>query len=508
MSFLAYKANGPRNIQYPETVLGRVYVVYENVSGKKGNPNPFFTVFPPAEYLAHRKEYFNTPVRQLAQHLFFKTAAGVQRVPFRFYQSAPVRLFQNRRVRIVRSNNHEFLGDDQSTIPLRRTIEWGSTPAHPGEPDSGLTIAGDKFTVKQGRGTVPGICPRYLFESLSLPVFGLHFYLDVCRAGGIVTAAVIADASDRRAIESAAQIIRRGGLVAFPTETVYGLGADAGNPLAVAGIFDVKARPRIDPVIVHVADPASAEYYGRFPAYARPIMSHFWPGPLTLVVEKTPAVPPIVTAGLDTVAIRIPSHPAALGLIRAAGRGIAAPSANLFGYVSPTTAQHVADQLSDKIDLILDGGPCAIGVESTILSLAGRVPCILRAGGIPVEELRSLIGDLDLLIDTTQRPVVPGQMRRHYATQTRLLISEQETEELNPEERAGLLSLLPPENPHKYAAVEVLSPSGNLKEAAANLFVALRRLDSLSLDKIIARPMPEEGLGLAIMDRLRRCSAD
>jgi L-threonylcarbamoyladenylate synthase len=210
---------------------------------------------------------------------------------------------------------------------------------------------------------------------------------------------------------------------------------------------------------------------------------------------------------LDTVAIRVPSHPAALALISAAGRGIAAPSANLFGYVSPTTAQHVADQLGDRIDFILDGGACTIGLESTILSLAGNAPCLLRAGGVSIEELETVIGEFDLAIDAPQKPLAPGQLKRHYATRTRLVISEQGKEDLRRNERVGLLSLVPPENPDQYEAVEVLSTSGSLQEAAANLFGALRRLDSLSLDRIIARPVSEKGLGLAIMDRLRRCSA-
>jgi L-threonylcarbamoyladenylate synthase len=316
----------------------------------------------------------------------------------------------------------------------------------------------------------------------------------------------IADASDPGAIEQAAQIIRRGGLVAFPTETVYGLGADAGNSQAVARLFEVKARPRIDPVIVHVADLESAKRYGKFPESADCLMQKFWPGPLTLIVNKSPLVPEIVTAGLETVAIRVPNHPAALALIRTAECGIAAPSANPFGYVSPTEAQHVAEQLGDAIDLILDGGPCAIGVESTILSLTGPTPCVLRAGGTAVEELESVLGRLNVLIEAAQRPQAPGQLKRHYATRTRLEIVEETLEKLGPDEKVGLLSLIPPENPQKYAAVEVLSPSGNLREAASNLFRALRRLDALSLHKIIARPVREEGLGLAIMDRLRRCA--
>jgi len=320
-------------------------------------------------------------------------------------------------------------------------------------------------------------------------------------------APVVADAFDIEAIKAAARIIKEGGLVAFPTETVYGLGADVGNPLAVARIFEVKARPRIDPIIVHAAGPTMAAVYGIFPTAARPLMERFWPGALTLVVDKTSAVPPIVTAGLDTVAIRVPSHLAALALIRAAECGIAAPSANSFGYASPTTAKHVEESLGDKIDLILDGGPCQIGVESTILLLSGAVPSVLRAGGVPVEDLQSVVEKLEVLIGTEQRPVVPGQLKRHYATRTRLEICEEREEKLLPGERVGLLSLNPVHHPDRYAAMETLSASGNLREAASNFFGALRRLDALSLDRIIARPIPENGLGLALMDRLRRAAA-
>jgi L-threonylcarbamoyladenylate synthase len=236
-------------------------------------------------------------------------------------------------------------------------------------------------------------------------------------------------------------------------------------------------------------------------------MRKFWPGPLTLVVAKRSIVPSIVTAGLSTAAIRVPAHPAALALIRAARCGIAAPSANPFGYVSPTEACHVAEQLGDKIDLILDGGPCNVGVESTILSLAGNNPILLRAGGVSLEELVSMIGTVEVQIGALQCPQVPGQLKRHYSTRTPLEISEEDLQLKFPEEKVGLLSLGFPKNPHHYAAVEILSPAGNLREAAANLYRALRSLDALSLDRIIARPVPEVGLGLAIMDRLRRCSA-
>ncbi len=321
---------------------------------------------------------------------------------------------------------------------------------------------------------------------------------------------LVVSAEDPAAITEAAKIIREGGLVAIPTETVYGLGADASNPIAVAKIFDTKQRPSIDPLIVHVADIKTATLLGEFPdPTAFTLMNRFWPGPLTLVVRKTPLVPLIVTAGLGSVALRIPAHPAALALIRESGCAIAAPSANLFGYVSPTEAQHVLDQLGDKIDLVLDGGPCVVGVESTIVSLVGPRPRLLRAGGVTPEELETLVGPLEGVRDSPSRPTAPGQMTRHYATRTRLLILDQcQTEKLpSPCERMGLLTLTPCPDENRFAAVEVLSKTGDLREAAANLFAALRRLDGLRLDGLVAHPVPEKGLGIAIMDRLRRCAA-
>jgi L-threonylcarbamoyladenylate synthase len=321
--------------------------------------------------------------------------------------------------------------------------------------------------------------------------------------------AKIRNASDPAAIAEAAAIIRQGGLVAFPTETVYGLGADACNPLAVARIFEVKQRPRIDPIIVHVADVDSARLYGYFPHEAEALMARFWPGPLTLVVPKTGLIPPIVTAGLETVAIRMPDHSAALALIRAAERALAAPSANRFGYVSPTEAGHVVEQVSGQIDLILDGGRCEVGVESTVLSLVGGRPRILRAGGVPPEALREILGKVEWSTGPRSRPEAPGQLSRHYATRTPLEIVDEGDlgAEPRPGERVGLLTLTGHPRAAKYAAAEVLSPSGSLREAAANLFAALHRLDRLQLDRLVAHRVPEHGLGIAIMDRLRRCSA-
>ncbi len=318
----------------------------------------------------------------------------------------------------------------------------------------------------------------------------------------------ILDGSKPDSIRDAAEVIRLGGLVGFPTETVYGLGADACNPIAVARIFEVKRRPAFDPIILHVADPDTVSLYGDFSGgLARRLIEHFWPGPLTLVVRRTELVPPVVTAGLETVAVRMPSNPVALALIHAVGRAIAAPSANPFGYVSPTEAEHVASMLTD-IDLILDGGRCPVGVESTIVSLAGDRPCLLRAGGISPDEIERHAGPLGWSTEAGGKPSAPGQLTRHYATRTPLWIMSDpcSRQGLHKGQRVGLLAFLPPDDSEPFAAVEVLSPTGDLREAAANLFSALRRLDGMDLDCLLATPVPEKGLGIAIMDRLRRCA--
>jgi L-threonylcarbamoyladenylate synthase len=228
-----------------------------------------------------------------------------------------------------------------------------------------------------------------------------------------------------------------------------------------------------------------------------------------LVVPKTDIVPPIVTSGLSTVAMRVPDHPAARALIHASGCELAAPSANKFGQVSPTEAAHVYARLGGRIDLILDGGRCPVGVESTILSLAGPTPRLLRVGGIAPEALEALVGPLERPKRDQERPESPGQLTGHYATNTPLKVLGENDERLIPRagEHVGLLAFTPPAAAEPYAAVEVLSPKGDLREAAANLFAALHILDGLRLDRIVAQPVPEHGLGIAIMDRLRRCAA-
>ncbi len=312
---------------------------------------------------------------------------------------------------------------------------------------------------------------------------------------------------DLQAIYQAAEIIKKGGIVAFPTETVYGLGADAFNALAVARVFEVKGRPYFDPLIVHVANPANVERLVKeIPSSAKKLMERFWPGPLTVVLLKGNNIPDIVTAGLPTVAIRMPNHPMALSLIEESRCPIAAPSANPFGYLSPTTAEHVREQLGDRVDLILDGGPCPVGVESTIVCFLEGKSRLLRPGGLPLEEIESVIGKMEVS-PTEDRPSAPGMLPRHYAPRTPIVLDWNEKNlEFYKNKNVGLLAFQEAKNSVKFRHIEVLSEKGDMREAAANLFAAIRRLDALNLDLILAEPIPEIGLGRAIMDRLKRAS--
>jgi L-threonylcarbamoyladenylate synthase len=305
-------------------------------------------------------------------------------------------------------------------------------------------------------------------------------------------------------IARAAELLRGGGVVAFPTETVYGLGARAFDPVAVARIFEIKERPQFDPLVVHLADRAMLEsVVTRVPQSARTLIERFWPGALTLVLEKTPRVPGIVTGGLPTVAVRMPSHPAARALLEALGEPLAAPSANPFGRLSPTRAEHVAQGLADRVDLILDGGPSTLGVESTIVAFDPE-PVLLRPGAVSLEELEAVVGPLstDLRVKTVRSP---GQLPVHYAPRTPLRIVEPAGVALADRAVAGVLTLR--ESFDGYAAQRVLSKSGDLRVAAASLFEALHDLDALALQRIDAQPFPERDLGRAIMDRLRRAAS-
>ena len=293
--------------------------------------------------------------------------------------------------------------------------------------------------------------------------------------------------------------IRAGRLVAFPTETVYGLGADATNGEAVAAIFEAKGRPRFNPLIVHVADIEAAREIGRLGETAERLAAEFWPGPLTLVVNRQPkaSVADLVGAGLDTVALRVPAHDGARAFLAAAQRPLAAPSANRSGRVSPTTAAHVAAELGDAVALILDDGPCPIGLESTVIDTTGDKPTLLRPGGLTVEALEQALG-YPLATPRTGDPVKsPGMLENHYAPGLPLRL---DAETAAPGE--ALLGFGPAPD-----AMLNLSESGDPREAAANLFAHLRALDRPDFTAIAVMPIPEDGLGRAINDRLRRAAA-
>ena len=310
-------------------------------------------------------------------------------------------------------------------------------------------------------------------------------------------------------IDEAARRLQAGGLIALPTETVYGLGADALNPRAVARIFEVKQRPFFDPLIVHVPDVESVKpLVTDFPATAMELAGRFWPGPLTLVLPKNSIVPDIVTAGLPTVAIRVPSHPVARALLRAAGCPVAAPSANPFGRISPTTAEHVRDQLGDQVDLILDGGPCRVGVESTVVSVVDSPPVLLRHGGVTIEQLVAVIGEVATVSKTGDDgpQQAPGMLLKHYSPETPLSVAD-DVSSTPPSHDVGVLAFQHGPPSPGFGAVEILSATGDPTEAAANLFAALRRLDASGVRLILAEPAPDHGLGRAINDRLRRAAA-
>ena len=312
--------------------------------------------------------------------------------------------------------------------------------------------------------------------------------------------------------QQAALTLRQGGLVAFGTETVYGLGANALDTKAIARVFEAKGRPTFDPLIVHVShrgmlDQAAAHV----PPLAEKLIGRFWPGPLTLILPKRDCVPDLVTASLPSVGVRMPDQRLALEMIKAAGVPVAAPSANPFGRVSPTTAEHVVESLGEKIEMVLDCGPCRVGLESTIVSLVhGDVPAVLRLGGLTVEEIEETVGSVQLLTSKQheeQLPMAaPGSLARHYAPRKPLaILNDGETAPTGPD--VGLLSFGSPPLPHQFGALEVLSPTGNLTEAAANFFSALRKLDASPASRLYAHPFPNEGLGRALNDRLTRAAA-
>lgn len=315
-------------------------------------------------------------------------------------------------------------------------------------------------------------------------------------------------------IAQAGELLRSGSVGAFPTETVYGLGANAFSAQAVARIYEIKERPLSHPLIVHVANAEEAFALAQtVPEYAHVLARKFWPGPLTLVFKRRTsplpghAIADLVTAGLDTVAVRVPSHPTALALLRSAAVPVAAPSANPFGRISPTEAPHVVNALADRIDFVLHSSRSQVGIESTIVSCTEPTPRVLRLGGLSFEDLQAELPSI-LLPTNDAKPIAPGMLEHHYAPRTRLRITTLEDLTRGQNDPAiGLLCLAPLPGFYFSGAQEFLSPSGNLREAAGNLYAALHRLDSLGLREILALPFPEEGLGRSINDRLRRASA-
>ena len=323
------------------------------------------------------------------------------------------------------------------------------------------------------------------------------------------------------AIERAASTIQAGGLVAFPTETVYGLGAKALDAAAVDKIFRAKGRPANDPLIVHIARQEQLQDVAReIPDIAWALVRRFWPGPLTLVLRKSAAIPHNLTAGLDTVAARLPDHAVAAALLRAAATPIAAPSANRFSRPSPTTAEHVLEDLKDAVDLLLDAGSCNIGVESTILSLVDDPPRLLRPGGISLEALREVVPELrfapHFMADDAEAVPAPGSLLKHYSPAAPLMLFQGEDDaalyaamrgEIKRRQNAGLLA-----NDADAAALEgenvtIIKLGASAEQAASRLFAAMRALDKAGVDVILARAPDKEGLGLALWDRLLRAAA-
>jgi L-threonylcarbamoyladenylate synthase len=307
-------------------------------------------------------------------------------------------------------------------------------------------------------------------------------------------------------INKAKELLESGQIVAIPTETVYGLAGNALDKSAVVKIFETKNRPEFDPLIVHVASIEDAsKYVSTIPEEAHRLAKKFWPGPLTIVLKKKSVIPDIVTAGLDTVGLRCPDHELTRRLLNSIPFPVAAPSANPFGFVSPTRPEHVNEQLGDKIEYILDGGTCRVGIESTIIGFEHNSPIVYRMGGLSIESIESEIGRVHVGLYSSSNPKAPGQLKSHYSPSKRVIVGDIiELLQKYPAHCSGILTFDKDFNsPFQF----VLSPQASLEEAAQNLFTALRELDKHPVDVILAELVPENGLGRAINDRLRRAAA-
>ncbi|MCF2444205.1 threonylcarbamoyl-AMP synthase [Dyadobacter sp. CY345] len=309
-------------------------------------------------------------------------------------------------------------------------------------------------------------------------------------------------------IDLAKEFLQNNQLVAIPTETVYGLAGNALDEKAVLSIFETKNRPSFDPLIVHTDSlDKLRRYVTEIPEEAQQLAEKFWPGPLTLLLPKKDIIPDLVTSGLDTVAVRIPNHSLTLRLLATLDFPLAAPSANPFGYISPTTAQHVNQQLGEKISYILDGGECGIGIESTIIGFVDQVPTVYRMGGLAIEDIENVIGKVVLMSHSSSNPKAPGMLKSHYAPRKPFFLKDRnEMSEMSDDTSAYLLFDRFIEEIDKKNQ-RLLSPSGDLKEAARNLFAFLRELDAQPVDHIFAEFVPDRNLGKAINDRLKRAAA-
>ena len=340
---------------------------------------------------------------------------------------------------------------------------------------------------------------HYPLSTFHFPLFTFHFSLSTIHPH-------LGTDLDR-----AARLLQQGALVAIPTETVYGLAANAFAPRAVQKIFEAKNRPQFNPLIVHTHDLAAvAPALGPLPPLVASLAAQFWPGPLTLLLPRTARIPDLVTAGHPRVAIRIPAHPLTLALLRRLDFPLAAPSANPFGYISPTTAAHVAAQLGDRVSYILDGGPAQVGIESTILGLEpdGRLR-LYRRGGLALEAIEALAGPILPPATGGDSPQASGMLKSHYAPDTPLILGDLVALAARyPQARLGVLAFQRNPFPNPPAHLELLSPRGDLGEAARHLFAALRRLDQAGVDYILAEPVPAHGLGPAINDRLQKAEAE